>query len=446
MPHSIAASSSTTSIKMATPNPLMALVDAAALLSSSSSSALASSSSVAKPTKRTSISPSPTQSMMLMKTVTNERQPASRDDGHHDTTMAITPPVVAKQQLASTCTTATPAPSPPPVSPSASPRPTNGFMTTLCDALDDEHVDLLQWMTSSSSSSHYPSDGSSFTITDTKKFTKTVLPQKFNIRNMSSFLRKLYQLGFKRHHDKSTMNFDIFSHHDLLTVNRRGKNVGGMQTTTSVDSIKVEKSSKHDDGDDASRVSSSSKASMTTSTAVQPVAPSSSPSSSSAVVINGIESKPLPAMPSFPASSSASCGTAAATVELQQYSKGTMVSSSSLVPRLADVTAPDSDDTTDPAIKAALLAAARIQTSSLQSPGSYPRQTSRMSLSRIKIRHHLSIMDRLRLQHECLLQIEQQQQQASLIAMMTSKTNRNQSTTMMMGTGKARHMHPSHNN
>mmetsp|Transcript_20801 Transcript_20801/g.49397 ORF Transcript_20801/g.49397 Transcript_20801/m.49397 type:complete len:445 (-) Transcript_20801:54-1388(-) len=444
MPHSIAASSSTTSIKMATPNPLMALVDAAALLSSSSSSALASSSSVAKPTKRTSISPSPTQSMMLMKTVTNERQPASRDDGHHDTTMAITPPVVAKQQLASTCTTATPAPSPPPVSPSASPRPTNGFMTTLCDALDDEHVHLLQWMpssSSSSSSSDYPSDGSSFTITDTKKFTKTVLPQKFNIRNMSSFLRKLYQFGFKRHHDRSTMNFDIFSHPDLFAANKRDKNVDA-----SVDSMKVEERSKRDDGDDASRVSSSSKASMTTSTAVQPVAPSSSPSSSSAVVINGIESKPLPAMPSFPASSSASCGTAAATVELQQYSKGTMVSSSSLVPRLADVTAPDSDDTTDPAIKAALLAAARIQTSSLQSPGSYPRQTSRMSLSRIKIRHHLSIMDRLRLQHECLLQIEQQQQQASLIAMMTSKTNRNQSTTMMMGTGKARHMHPSHNN
>jgi hypothetical protein len=45
-----------------------------------------------------------------------------------------------------------------------------------------------------------------------KKFTKVEMPKIFNIKNMSSFVRKLTRFGFTRIHDKQTMNSDIFAH------------------------------------------------------------------------------------------------------------------------------------------------------------------------------------------------------------------------------------------
>lgn len=77
------------------------------------------------------------------------------------------------------------------------------FAEQLYDILEDEeHHDVLQWMP----------DGDSFTIVDHKKFILNKMPKLFNIRNMSSFVRKLGRWGFSRVHEKATRNSDIFKH------------------------------------------------------------------------------------------------------------------------------------------------------------------------------------------------------------------------------------------
>ncbi|CAJ1933388.1 unnamed protein product [Cylindrotheca closterium] len=76
------------------------------------------------------------------------------------------------------------------------------FAQQLMTLLDDESSPYLKWMP----------DGKSFTIKNPKKFTSDQMPKLFHIRNMSSFVRKLTRWGFTRHHEKETMNSDIFKH------------------------------------------------------------------------------------------------------------------------------------------------------------------------------------------------------------------------------------------
>ena len=78
------------------------------------------------------------------------------------------------------------------------------FAEQLMSILDDEanYSHVLQWMP----------DGKSFTIINPKKFTQVEMPRLFNIRNMSSFVRKLTRWGFSRVHERETMNSDIFKH------------------------------------------------------------------------------------------------------------------------------------------------------------------------------------------------------------------------------------------
>jgi hypothetical protein len=77
------------------------------------------------------------------------------------------------------------------------------FAEQLMATLDkDEFSDILTWMP----------NGKAFTIVDPKRFTKDHMPGLFNIRNMSSFVRKLTRWGFSRVHEKETLNSDIFKH------------------------------------------------------------------------------------------------------------------------------------------------------------------------------------------------------------------------------------------
>ncbi len=80
------------------------------------------------------------------------------------------------------------------------------FADQLMAILDeDQYCDVLRWMP----------DGKAFTIVDPKRFTKEFMPKFFNIRNMSSFVRKLTRWGFARVHEKETLNSDIFKHSDF---------------------------------------------------------------------------------------------------------------------------------------------------------------------------------------------------------------------------------------
>lgn len=83
------------------------------------------------------------------------------------------------------------------------------FAELLMTALDDESHPFLTWMP----------DGKSFTIRNTKAFTTELMPKLFNIRNMSSFVRKLSRWGFQRYHEKETMNSDLFRHKDFQRGN-----------------------------------------------------------------------------------------------------------------------------------------------------------------------------------------------------------------------------------
>ena len=84
------------------------------------------------------------------------------------------------------------------------------FAEQLYDILEnEEHHDVLQWMP----------DGTAFTVVNHKKFTLYKMAKLFNIRNMSSFVRKLGRWGFSRVHEKQSNNSDIFRHPDF----RRGE-------------------------------------------------------------------------------------------------------------------------------------------------------------------------------------------------------------------------------
>jgi hypothetical protein len=76
--------------------------------------------------------------------------------------------------------------------------------------LDDEaNQDVLRWMP----------DGKAFTVVNHKKFTLDKMPKLFNIRNMSSFVRKLGRWGFSRVHEQKTGNSDIFRHECFVRGN-----------------------------------------------------------------------------------------------------------------------------------------------------------------------------------------------------------------------------------
>lgn len=95
---------------------------------------------------------------------------------------------------------------------------------------DDKFSSVLAWMP----------DGKAFTIVDTKKFTKDHMPELFNIRNMSSFVRKLTRWGFTRVHEKATLNSDIFKHKEFqrgqqrrcATIKCVGKSSGSSQAAS----------------------------------------------------------------------------------------------------------------------------------------------------------------------------------------------------------------------
>eukprot|EP00980_Cylindrotheca_fusiformis_P000679 scaffold167_cov110-Cylindrotheca_fusiformis.AAC.7 len=83
------------------------------------------------------------------------------------------------------------------------------FAQQLMTVLDDESCPYLVWMP----------DGKSFTIKNPKEFTTDQMPKLFNIRNMSSFVRKLSRWGFNRYHERETMNSDLFRHKDFQKGN-----------------------------------------------------------------------------------------------------------------------------------------------------------------------------------------------------------------------------------
>lgn len=86
------------------------------------------------------------------------------------------------------------------------------FVEQLMDLLDDDtYSNVVKWMP----------DGKAFTIVNPKRFTSVEMPVVFNIRNMSSFVRKLTRWGFTRAHDKVTMNSDIFMYKDFQRGNRQ---------------------------------------------------------------------------------------------------------------------------------------------------------------------------------------------------------------------------------
>jgi hypothetical protein len=85
----------------------------------------------------------------------------------------------------------------------ADPLKKSSFAEILMSVLDDEsYSDILTWMP----------DGKAFTIVNPKKFSMDAMPKLFNIRNMSSFVRKLGRWGFQRVHERETKNSDIFRH------------------------------------------------------------------------------------------------------------------------------------------------------------------------------------------------------------------------------------------
>jgi hypothetical protein len=88
-------------------------------------------------------------------------------------------------------------------SPTVDPLKKSSFAEILMNVLDDEsYVHILTWMP----------DGKAFTIVNPKKFSMDAMPKLFNIRNMSSFVRKLGRWGFQRVHERETKNSDIFKH------------------------------------------------------------------------------------------------------------------------------------------------------------------------------------------------------------------------------------------
>jgi len=93
------------------------------------------------------------------------------------------------------------------------------FAAQLVTLLDDDNFDFLTWMP----------DGKAFTIVKPKVFTKEHMPKYFNIRNMSSFVRKLTRSGFTRVHEATTMNSDIFKHPNFQRGNISSNNTSKQQ-------------------------------------------------------------------------------------------------------------------------------------------------------------------------------------------------------------------------
>lgn len=86
------------------------------------------------------------------------------------------------------------------------------FAEHLMSVLDDEaNHDTIAWMPS----------GTAFTITNHRKFVNVSMPKLFNIRNMSSFVRKLSRYGFSRVHDIKTQNSDVFKHPKFQRGNKK---------------------------------------------------------------------------------------------------------------------------------------------------------------------------------------------------------------------------------
>lgn len=101
------------------------------------------------------------------------------------------------------------------------------FAEQLMTVLDDETCPHLTWMP----------NGKSFTIKNPKQFTSDQMPKIFNIRNMSSFVRKLSRWGFNRYHEKETMNSDLFRHKDFQKGNWKacsGIRCSGRHPVTSI--------------------------------------------------------------------------------------------------------------------------------------------------------------------------------------------------------------------
>lgn len=92
------------------------------------------------------------------------------------------------------------------------------FAEHLYNVLENpEHHDVLNWMP----------DGLNFTVVNHKKFVLQKMPTLFQIRNMSSFVRKLGRWGFSRVFEKETNNSDVFKHPHFHRGDRAGvrKNV-----------------------------------------------------------------------------------------------------------------------------------------------------------------------------------------------------------------------------
>jgi hypothetical protein len=119
--------------------------------------------------------------------------------------MALVDAALSDSESSSSALQATGAPNP---ERKNSPMEKLSFAEQLMTVLGDESFPYLIWMP----------DGKSFTIMNHKKFTSELMPKLFNIRNMSSFVRKLSRWGFNRYHEKETMNSDLFKHKDF----RRG--------------------------------------------------------------------------------------------------------------------------------------------------------------------------------------------------------------------------------
>jgi len=87
------------------------------------------------------------------------------------------------------------------------------FAEHLYNVLENpEHHDVLNWMP----------DGLSFTVVNHKKFVLQKMPTLFQIRNMSSFVRKLGRWGFSRVFEKETNNSDVFKHPHFHRGDRLG--------------------------------------------------------------------------------------------------------------------------------------------------------------------------------------------------------------------------------
>jgi hypothetical protein len=120
--------------------------------------------------------------------------------------MALVDAAVSDSESSSSPLQATEAPNP---ERKNSPMEKLSFAEQIMTVLDDESFPYLIWMP----------DGRSFTIMDHKKFTSELMPKLFNIRNMSSFVRKLSRWGLNRYHKKETMNSDLFKHKDFQRGN-----------------------------------------------------------------------------------------------------------------------------------------------------------------------------------------------------------------------------------